>query len=323
MTDVLGDQPASWQRNLESLQRHAGPLLLEALADPLTIEVALNPDGSLWRERLGESMLRIGTMPRHKAEAMLRTLAGILAKTITAESPLLDGEWPLDGSRVSGALPPVVANPTFSIRKRASKVFTLDEYVATEVMTPRQKEVLMEAVGAHKNILVIGGTSSGKTTLTNALIAEVAVQCPDERLLIIEDTAEIQCASADVVFWHTTATVSMTLLLKQSLRMRPDRILVGEVRDHAALDLLDAWNTGHEGGIATLHANSAREGLTRLRGLVSRSPFAPREIEEVIGQAVHLLVFLKRLPEGRRLQELVEVRGYDSHRRKYETVAIG
>lgn len=313
----------SWQRNLDALRRHAGPLLLDALADPLTIEVALNPDGSLWRERLGEDMSRIGSLEAYRAEALLRTLAGMLNKVITAESPQLDGEWPLDGSRFSGALPPVAARPMFSIRKRASRVFSLDEYVRSGVMTERQKDRLCEAVRDHRNILVIGGTSSGKTTLTNAIIAEVARQYPQERLIIIEDTGEIQCASPNVVFLHTTVNVSMTLLLKQSLRLRPDRILVGEVRDHAALDLLDAWNTGHEGGIATLHANSAREGLTRLRGLVTRNQYAPGDIEEVIGQAVHCLVFLQRTEQGRRVREILEVRGWSRQAHDYETVAVG
>lgn len=326
MSDALALQTSgqtSWQRNLDALRRHAGQLLLDALADPLTIEVALNPDGSLWGERLGEDMSRIGSLEAYRAEALLRTLAGMLNKVITAESPQLDGEWPLDGSRFSGALPPVAARPMFSIRKRASRVFSLDEYVRSGVMTERQKERLCEAVRDHRNILVIGGTSSGKTTLTNAIIAEVARQYPQERLIIIEDTGEIQCASTNVVFLHTTVNVSMTLLLKQSLRLRPDRILVGEVRDHAALDLLDAWNTGHEGGIATLHANSAREGLTRLRGLVTRNQYAPGDIEEVIGQAVHCLVFLQRTEQGRRVREILEVKGWSRQAHDYETVAVG
>ena len=132
-------------------------------------------------------------------------------------------------------------------------------------MTHGQGDILTQAVADHKNILVAGGTSSGKTTLTNALIAEIAKACPDERLIIIEDTGEIQCTARNVVFFHTSATVSMTLLLKQSLRLRPNRIFVGEVRDHAALDLLDAWNTGHKRltEIARCSRGTPRIGLSR------------------------------------------------------------
>lgn len=317
---VLGnaDVPVSRQRSLESLQRHAGDLFLKALVDPLTIELMLNPDGVLWQERLGEDMCPIGRMETHRVEALFRVVASYLHKTITWDRPQLDGEFPLDGSRFSGALPPVVTGPTFAIRKKASKVMTLDEYVASGVMTQEQRDVLVQSVLEHRNILVIGGTSSGKTTLTNALIDAMVSGSPSERIIIIEDTGEIQCLARNVVFFHTTETVSMTLLLKQSLRMRPNRICVGEVRDHAALDLMDAWNTGHEGGIATLHANSALLGLSRLRGLVSRNEFAPKDIEEVIGEAVHRVVFIERTPQGRRVKEILRVNGYSRRTQQYE-----
>lgn len=315
---AVNDVPVSRQRSLESLQRHAGELFLKALADPLTIELMLNPDGVLWQERLGEEMHPIGHMETHRVEALFRVVASYLHKTITWDSPQLDGEFPLDGSRFSGALPPVVTGPTFAIRKKASKVMTLDEYVASGIMTQKQRDVLVQSVLDHRNILVIGGTSSGKTTLTNALIDAMVSGSPSERIIIIEDTGEIQCRARNVVFFHTTETVSMTLLLKQSLRMRPNRICVGEVRDHAALDLMDAWNTGHEGGIATLHANSALLGLSRLRGLVSRNEFAPKDIEEVIGEAVHRVVFIERTQQGRRVKEILRVNGYSHRTQQYE-----
>lgn len=312
----------SRQRNIESLVRNVGQTFLDALADPHTIELLLNPDGVLWQERLGEEMRPIGHMERHKVEAMFRIVASSLNKTVTWDNPQLDGEFPLDGSRFAGALPPVVTGPMFAIRKKASNVFTLDQYVSSGVMTERQKDALCQAVAEHKNILVIGGTSSGKTTLTNALIEEMVRCHPTERIIIIEDTGEIQCKARNVVFYHTTNEVSMTLLLKQTLRIRPDRICVGEVRDYAALDLLDAWNTGHEGGIATVHANNALLGLSRIRGLVSRNKHAPAEIEEVIGEAVHRIVFIARTPEGRRVKEILAVNGYSSQRKQYDVAYL-
>ena len=141
---------------------------------------------------------------------------------------------------------------------------------------------------------MIGGTGSGKTTLVNAIINEMVICDPMERVFIIEDTGEIQCAAENFVQYHTSLEVPMTALLKATLRMRPDRILVGEVRGAEALDLLDAWNTGHEGGAATLHANNAAAGLARLRSLITRNESAPAEIEPLIGEVVHVVVHIAR-----------------------------
>lgn len=312
-------------RNMDALSRQAGPELLRALEDPATCEVMLNPDGRLWWERFGGDngpMAQIGVIERPRAQAICDTVAGCLGKVITASSPQLDGEWPLDGSRFSGAIPPIVTAPMFSIRKRASRVFTLDEYVAQGVMTAFQRDLLGQAVADRKNILVVGGTSSGKTTLTNALIAEMIRYDPHVRLIIAEDTLEIQCAAQNVIFMHTSDTVTMTLLLKQMLRLRPDRICIGEVRDHVALDVMDAWNTGHEGGIATFHASSALRGLSRLRGLISRNEYAPDDIEDVIGEAAHRIVFIERTPEGRRVKEILAVDGYNRETQRYNTARL-
>lgn len=313
----------SYQRNLEALRRYAGKAVLDALADPMLCELMLNGDGTLWQERFGEPMQAIGEMSQWQAEAFMRQIASCLAKEITFDSPQLDGELPLDGSRFSGVLPPVVTAPCFAIRKKASRVFLLSDYVQQGILSVQQNAYICEAIARRKNILVVGGTGSGKTTLLNALIAEMIRQDENQRFFIIEDTGEIQCLAPNVVFFHTTATVSMTHCLKQALRFRPDRILVGEVRDHAALDMLDAWNTGHEGGVATLHANSARLALSRLRGLVSRNAYAPRAIEEVIGEAVHLIVFITKTPHGRKVEELLAVDGYDQHAHEYRVRTVG
>jgi type IV secretion system protein VirB11 len=177
-------------------------------------------------------------------------------------------------------------------------------------MTTAQNVAIRAAVVAHRNILVVGGTGSGKTTLVNAIINEMVLHDSTERIFIIEDTGEIQCAAENFVQYHTTLEVPMTTLLKTTLRMRPDRILVGEVRGAEALDLLDAWNTGHEGGAATLHANNAAAGLARLKSLISRNESAPSEIEPLIAEAVHVVVHIARTPEGRRIEEILEVIGY-------------
>ena len=180
------------------------------------------------------------------------------------------------------------------------------------MLNETQYAKLKSAIVNHRNILVVGGTGSGKTTLVNAIINEMVICDPSERIFIIEDTGEIQCAAENFVQYHTTVDVSMTQLLKTTLRMRPDRILVGEVRGDEALDLLDAWNTGHEGGAATLHANDALSGLTRLKSLITRNKSAPDDIESLIGEVVHLIVHVSRTPNGRRVQEIIEVDGYKS-----------
>lgn len=292
--------------------RDMGPELLAALADPRTVEIMLNADSCLWQERLGEGMRRIGEMRQAKAEAIIKTVAAALDQVVNKAHPLVEGELPLDGSRFAGQLPPIVSAPTFAIRKRAIAVFTLDQYVETGIMTAHHCDAIKGAVRQHRNILVTGGTGSGKTTLANAIINEMVRANPDERVCIIEDTGEIQCTAKNCIQYHTALDVPMTLLLKVILRMRPDRILVGEVRGAEALDLLDAWNTGHEGGAATLHANSALAGLTRLKSLITRNEAAPSEIEPLIGEAVHLVVHIARVPEGRRVQEVHKISGYAS-----------
>lgn len=300
------------ERAKQKLERDMGIELLNALNHPKTVELMLNADGKVWLERLGEKMECIGSLRPAQAQAIIETIAGFHGKEVTRNSPILEGEFPLDGSRFAGQLPPIVPAPTFAIRKKAVSIFTLDQYVTSGIMTEAQKNIIVNAVIAHKNILIIGGTGSGKTTLVNAIIHQMVINDPTERVFIIEDTGEIQCAAENHVQFHTTVDVTLTHLLKVTLRMRPDRILVGELRGAEALDLLDAWNTGHPGGTVTLHSNSALSGLSRLRSLITRNPAAPAEIEPLIGEAVHLVVHIARTSNGRRIEEILEVSGYEN-----------
>lgn len=311
MSEQPEDNTTHKNRLLEKLRRDLGINVLTALANSQTIEILLNADGTLWQECLGKTMIPIGTMLPSRAEAAMRTIAACLDSAITRKKPILEGELPLDGSRFAGQLPPIVPAPTFAIRKKASTILSLNRYVEENILTEKQKVIIVEAVQKHRNILVVGGTGSGKTTLTNAIIHQMVEENPDERIVIIEDTGEIQCAARNFVQYHTTLEVTMTHLLKTTLRMRPDRILVGEVRGSEALDLLMAWNTGHEGGVATLHANNARAGLDRLALLISMHPESPRPIEPLIGDAVHLVMHITKTPDGsRKVQEIIEVSGF-------------
>ncbi|MFZ3287963.1 MAG: P-type conjugative transfer ATPase TrbB [Telluria sp.] len=320
MADQETDTSDSGIRAKRKLERDMGPLMLAALHDPKTVEILLNADGRLWQERLGEPMKCIGTLRPAQGEAIIRTVASCLGKTVTATMPIVEGELLLDGSRFAGQLPPIVAAPTFAIRKKAIAIFTLEQYLEGGIMSGKHYDAIKAAVRNHRNILVSGGTGSGKTTLVNAIINEMVLCNPIERVCIIEDTGEIQCSAENYVQYHTTLEVPMTALLKVILRMRPDRILVGEVRGAEALDLLDAWNTGHEGGAATLHANTPHTALTRLKSLISRNEAAPSDIEPLIGEAVQLVVHIARVPDGRRIQEIIEISGYGDGRYLTNTI---
>ncbi len=291
----------------EKLRRELGPQICGFLDEPNVIEIMLNPDGSLWVERLGHPMLHVGTMPPYQAEALIGTVASTLRTTVTRENPILECELPIDGSRFEAVLPPNVVGPTFTIRRKATKIFTLADYVADGIMTERQAVLLREAVAAKQNILVVGGTGTGKTTLTNGIIDHMAETVPDERLVIIEDTAEIQCRSPNAVILRATEYADMLRLLKATMRLRPDRILVGEVRGKEALSLLKAWNTGHPGGVATVHANDALSGLTRVESLVAEATAAP--MQRVIAAAVNVIVSIAKTKQGRRVQEVLRVKG--------------
>lgn len=307
---IAGFVEGEWRRRVcEKLVRELGPVVMTCLDDPEVIEIMLNPDGGLWVERMGRPMERLGEMLPHRAEAAMATIAAIHKTTITRENPILECELPLDGSRFEGLLPPIVAGPSFCMRKRAQRIFTLSDYVADEIMSARQQALIAQAALDHKNILVVGGTGSGKTTLVNAIIHVICVEQPHERLLILEDTAEIQCSSPNHVFKRTTAEIGYRMLLRTSLRYRPDRIFVGEVRGGEALDLLKAWNTGHPGGVATVHANSAKGGLMRLENLVAEITAAP--MQQTIAAAINLVVFIAKAGGARKVEQLLRVIDYD------------
>ena len=312
MSEQNTDQETVKKRVTERLRRDLGPLVEGALNDPKTTDILLNADGQLWLKRLGEPTRVIGTMEAWRATSVIKTLAGLLGKTVGAKEPILDGELPFGNERFAGQLPPVVSSPCFAIRKPAITVFPLDSYVEQGVMTQTQCDAIKKAVRDHKNILVVGGTGSGKTTLINAVIQEMVDNDPNERVFIIEDTGEIQCSAINCVQYHTTLEVSMTDLLKTTLRMLPDRIIVGEVRGSEALDLLDSWNTGHDGGAGTLHANSAESALQRLKSLVTRNKHAPTDIEPLIAEAVHVIVQINRKSEVRRVEAILEIVGYEN-----------
>jgi type IV secretion system protein VirB11 len=308
MSDLLSTITRERRRSM--LRTAMGPAIAHALDEPDVVEVLVNPDGHLWLDRHGSGRAETDVvLTPHEAERIIRLVASHIRAEASASSPIVSAELPETGERFEGVLPPVALAPCFAIRKPAGKILRLKDYVSAEIMTPFIANALVAAVEDGRNILIAGGTGSGKTTLVNALLAEIAAL--DERVVIIEDTRELQCAAKDVVTLRTKAGVAtLADLVRSTLRLRPDRIIVGEVRGAEALDMLKAWNTGHPGGVATVHANSARAALYRLEQLIQEAVVTvPRRL---IAEAIDLVVFIKGRGPGRRVETLVEVKGLDS-----------
>ncbi len=291
------------------LRTALGPAIAAFLEDPSIVEVMLNPDGRLWIDRLSGGLEDTGrTLSAADGERIVRLVAHHVGAEVHAERPRVSAELPETGERFEGLLPPVVAAPAFAIRKPAVAVFTLDDYVAAGTMTAGQAAALRAAVASRKNILVAGGTGTGKTTLTNALLAEIAGT--SDRVVLIEDTRELQCRAPNLVAMRTKDGVaSLSDLVRSSLRLRPDRIPIGEVRGAEALDLLKAWGTGHPGGIGTIHAGTALGALRRLEQLIQEAVVTvPKAL---IAETIDLVAVLRGRGTERRLAELALVAGLD------------
>tara|TARA_R110002051_G_C8757399_1_gene501146 strand:+ start:4311 stop:5312 length:1002 start_codon:yes stop_codon:yes gene_type:complete len=293
------------ERTADMLTTALGEQITDALSDPTVIEIMTNPDGRLWIERHGEGRKDTGSeLSPHEVERVIRLVASHTGRDVTRAAPIISAELPLGGERFEGVLPPVSEQPCFSIRKPAARIFTLDDYVDEGVMSPQNAAALKLAVLEKENILIVGGTGSGKTTLANALLAEIAQT--GDRVILLEDTRELQCSAPDTVALRTQpGSVTLSDLVRSTLRLRPDRIIVGEVRGGEALDMLKAWNTGHPGGIATVHANSAEAGLYRLEQLVGEVvhtvPF------ELIAETIDCVVFIRRKDGVRQVESILKL----------------
>ena len=294
------------------------PVVREALEAPDTIEVMANPDGSVWIEKAGIGLtISEHTLQSSDRERVIRLVASGVGEAANRNSPIVSAELSGSGERFEGLLPPVSTSPCFSIRKPATTPFELGDYVTQGALAPALATALKDAIATHANILIAGGTSSGKTTFTNALLAEASLH--DDRIVILEDTRELRCAAPNVVQLRThRGSTSLQDLVRSTLRLRPDRIIVGEVRGAEALDLLKAWNTGHPGGITTLHANSAHGALQRLEQLTLEA--TPRAPFDLIAEAIDVVVFMSRAGGQRRVEEALRITGFDGE--GYQTAPL-
>ncbi|MGI9507989.1 MAG: P-type conjugative transfer ATPase TrbB [Geminicoccaceae bacterium] len=310
--------PVTESRLADAFRDRLGGFIRDALDDPDVIEVMVNACGRVWLDRLRHGRRETGQqLPPAATEAIIHLVAHHIGETVNEERPLIAGTLPLTGERFQGVMPPIAKAPSFTIRKRPEVVFRLDDYVTDGAMTDAQAMILVNALADRRNILVSGGTSSGKTTLLNALLAEPAIV--DDRIALIEDTVELQCAAHDQLqlltrrAMRSTPAITIRDLVQTTLRLRPDRIVIGEIRDGAgALDMLKAWNTGHSGGLGTLHANSGSDALHRLEDLISE--VTANVPHRLIGQAADLIVHIVRTPEGRHVEEILAVHGHQDGR---------
>jgi type IV secretion system protein TrbB len=322
------------QRYEAKLRRELGDLVLGHLADVRTEDILLNPDSVLWIKRIGEGFFAAGEMAPAQAASALNTVAAWRGASLNHERPVLETELPLDGSRFEGLVSPVVRRPVFAIRLRPKHIFTLEQYEAEGILSDRSDplnklrcrasfldsirelphgEIIRRAIAAKRNILVVGATGSGKTTFLNACFDAMARLAPHDRIVSIEDTTELQCSLKNYVDLRAAGEVTMLDCLRACMRLKPTRIVVGEVRGAEAHTLLKAWNTGHPGGIATLHANDAESGLVRLETLVAEATASPQQ--SLIAEAVDLVVFVDEesgLKAGRKVKEIIFVAGYEN-----------
>ncbi|MGL4946362.1 MAG: P-type conjugative transfer ATPase TrbB [Cetobacterium sp.] len=291
---------------IQLLNYSLGEEIVKYFSDDNVIEIMLNDDGKLWLDTFDGTKDTGVIIDNEKALNVAYLLASHIGAEINQDFPHLGGELPGTGFRFQIEIPPIVSNVSFNIRKKAIRVFSLNDYLESGTITERQKEIIEKAVSKRKNILVVGGTSSGKTTLCNAILKEIAKY--KNRVVLIEDVQELQCETENKVRMKTSKNTTIRDLIKITMRKTPERIIVGEIRDGAALDLLKAWNSGHPGGISTIHADDCLGGLEKLEQYIQEVSANPQS--KLIGRAVDLVVVIAKVEGQRKITEIVTVDGY-------------
>ena len=318
MTEFFDKRKESENRLLDYFYDALGVENKELLDNDDVIELYLNDDKKIWADTLSKGRYFTGRyMNASDSMRVIQSVADHTNKIIDKQNPIISAELPGTGSRFQGVIPPVVENPVFNIRKKGIRVFTLDDYVNSGSLTEKQKDILIQSVKDRKNILIVGGTSSGKTTFANAVINEIAKT--KDRLIIMEDTREIQSVAEDTLRMTTTEYANMLSLFQSSMRQRPDRLIAGEVRGEEALNMLIGWNSGHPGGLCTIHSDDALGGLRQLEQYVQIKSVSAQEV--LIAGAVNLIVVLKKVNGVRKIVEIAKVLGWEDGKYLLEQIA--
>lgn len=282
-------------------------------------EISLNSDGKLWLHDDSQGWFMAGKINQTQANNFVHALAQWEQQYLNEQTPYLDAILPFNGERINARIAPMTKNVSFNIRKKSVSIYTLEDYLAAKIINGSQLTALKQCIKARKNILVSGSPGSGKTTLTNAILDEISHVMPvGYRVLLLEQTPELRCKAQNTERYTTTATCNMTKLLWTAMRSSPDCLVVGEVRDGAALDLLKAWNTGCHGGVATIHANHARAAMQRLLDLSCEAVMNPPY--SLAAEAVDVIVHIQannQHPAKRAVTEIVAIDGFDSETKTY------
>lgn len=315
----------SQHRLYEKLSRDLTQPIVSFLGDKDINEIMLNPDGKLWIDSAVKGQSCVGLLTKAQAFSIMNAIAGIHGFVVSQHCPRLEAELPyygvMKGERFTGQVPPVVSAPCFTIRKKSDIVFTLDDYVKTHRLTESQANILCQLIQEQKNILICGGPGSGKTTVTNALIVEAVKSDENQRFLILEDLPELQCHAPNRVAMLTSDDVDMTGLLRAAMRMRPDRILIGEVRGKEALDMLKAWNTGCPGGICTVHANGAEEAIQRILDLTMEAGLTVTPIQLVLHTIDAIVSVVRKGSQKGFIHEILALGDYNNGKFSFEKLA--
>ncbi len=304
---------------VSEIKNALGNHLLEALKKPDVVEVMINPNGDIWIDTLSDGMKKIGKEKPVKVKNIIITVGASLNMLADAVK-IVEGELPLNGERFAGILPPIVSNPTISIRKKALKIFSLEDYCHQNTLSEEHYSAIKKGIEERKNFVVVGGTSSGKTTFCNALLRKISDIHPHHRIALLEDTREIQLTSKNSVSMKTCVEKDLADIVKACLRFNPDRIIVGEVRGKEALDMIKAWNTGIPGGVTTIHANSATGGIARIEQLISEISAINEHLQNMIAEAVDILIYIEKDRGVRTVKEVVKITGFKGGNYQIENI---
>ncbi len=297
-------------RLLEKLTREIRGPMQAALQNSDVIELVCNADGAVWRLTRQGGWEEIDTISPAKADSILSTVAALTDNIINHDSPQIQCAFPLDGSRLQGLAPPAVPSPIFDIRKHSTHIFSIEEYIRDQILTREQADIISKAVVERQNILIAGGTCSGKTTLAKTIIELARTSGnPGERYVIIEDTIELHCNAKNIVHIHATSREMLSRFTQSAMRLRPDRVIIGEVRGREAYDLMYLLNSGHPGSFTTIHANSSRLALHKFLMLARESgeDVHPKRVVECFD----IVISIRRTEQGLRVDDVAEVVDYD------------